>query len=105
AVAPRPVHAAAAISNTIGVVEFHNVRADPEHDWVGVALRLAFNTELSKVRALHVYAPELIDRTAKTRGLDQLSTAQQLRIDRLVTGSFSVVGDTILIDARIVDAR
>jgi len=92
------------VPNTIGVVEFHNVRNDPEHDWVGQALRLAFNTELSKVRALHVYAPELIDRTAKARGTDQLFTAQQLGIDRLITGSFSVVGATILIDARIVNA-
>ena len=93
-----------AVRNTIGVMEFNNVRADPEHDWVGTALRLAFNTELSKVRALHVYAPELIDRTAKELGTDQLATAQSLGIDRLVTGSFSIVGQTALIDARIVDA-
>ncbi len=92
------------LRNTIGVMEFHNVRSDPEHDWVGTALRLAFNTELSKVRALHVYAPELIDRTAKELGTDDLATAQRLGIDRLVTGSFSIVGTTALIDARIVDA-
>jgi TolB-like protein len=96
--APTPVR------NTIGVMEFANVRADPEHDWVGTALRLAFNTELSKVRALHVYAPELIDRTVKELGTDQLTTAQRLGIDRVVTGSFSIVGTTALIDARIVDA-
>ena len=92
------------LRNTIGVMEFHNVRSDPEHDWVGTALRLAFNTELSKVRALHVYAPELIDRTAKEFGTDDLVAAQRLGIDRLVTGSFSIVGTTALIDARIVDA-
>jgi TolB-like protein/ketosteroid isomerase-like protein len=96
--APTPV------PNTIGVMEFHNLRADAEHDWVGRALRVAFNTELSKVRALHVYAPELIDRAAKARGTDQLYVAQQLGIDRLVTGSFNVVGGAIRIDARIVDA-
>ena len=92
------------VPNTIGVMGFHNLRQDAEHDWVGEALRVAFNTELSKVRALHVYAPELIDRTASTRRTDQLSTAQELGIDRLVTGSFNVVGSTIRIDARIVDA-
>lgn len=89
--------------NTIGVMEFENVRGDPAYGWVGTALRLAFNTELSKVRALQVYAPELIDRTAKELGTDQLATAQDLGIDRLVTGSFSIVGTTALIDARIVD--
>src|SRR5262249_13770481 len=92
------------VPNTIGVMEFRNVRADPQQDWVGQALRVAFNTELSKVRALHVYAPELIDRTAKARGADPLYVAQQLGIDRLITGSFNVVGNTIRIDARIVDA-
>jgi TolB-like protein len=97
-------HATASVPNTIGVMEFRNVRADPEHDWVGTALRLAFNTELSKVRALKVYAPELIDRTTKNSGADQLDTAKRLGIDRLITGSFSVVGSTILIDARIVNA-
>lgn len=101
---PNARAAATPVPNTIGVMQFHNVRADPEHDWVGTALRTAFNTELSKVRALHVYAPELIDRTAKVRGADQLTTAQELGIDRLVTGSYNIVGTTVLIDARIVDA-
>ena len=36
----------------------------PTYDWISKALRLAFNTELSKVQALRVYSPELIDRTA-----------------------------------------
>ena len=98
----RPTGESAA--NTIGVMEFHNLRADPEHDWVGKALRVVFNTELNKVRQLQVYAPELIDRTVKVRGSDQLYTAQQLGIGRLVTGSFQVVGDAIRIDARIVNA-
>jgi TolB-like protein len=99
--AARPTGGAA---NTIGVMEFRNLRTDPEHDWVGKALRVVFNTELNKVRQLQVYAPELIDRTVKARGSDQLYTAQQLGIGRLVTGSFQVVGDAIRIDARIVNA-
>jgi TolB-like protein/ketosteroid isomerase-like protein len=93
-----------AATNTIGVMEFHNLRADPEHEWVGQALRVVFNTELNKVRQLHVYAPELIDRTVKARGSDQLYTAQQLGIGRVVSGSFQVVGDAIRIDARILNA-
>ena len=100
---PAPQAAAEPARNTIGVMAFDNVRSDPDHGWVGTALRLAFNTELSKVRALRVYAPELIDRTAKDLGTDELTTAQELGIDRLVTGSFSIIGRTALIDARIVD--
>jgi len=98
-----PTSASTPVPNTIGVMQFDNVRADPQNAWIGTALRVAFNTELSKVRALHVYAPELIDRTAHATGLDQLATAQELGIDRLITGSFSVVGGSIRIDARIVD--
>jgi TolB-like protein/ketosteroid isomerase-like protein len=96
--------ATAPLANTIGVMPFRNLRSDPEHDWVGTALRVALNTELSKVRALHVYSPELIDRTARARGTDNLYVAQQLAISKLLTGSFSVVGDMIRIDAQIIDA-
>ncbi|HVM96032.1 MAG TPA: caspase family protein [Candidatus Acidoferrales bacterium] len=92
------------VPNTVAVMDFRNVRVDPEHEWVGSALRAAFNTELSKVRELNVYAPELIDRTMKLRGTDELAAAQQLGIDRLVAGSFNVVGEAIRIDARIVYA-
>jgi uncharacterized caspase-like protein/TolB-like protein len=90
------------VPNTVAVMEFRNLRADPAHDWVGVALRTAFNTELSKVRELNVYAPELIDRTMKIKAIDQLAAAKELGIDRLLTGSFSVVGDAVRIDAHIV---
>lgn len=98
---PRP---SAPAANTIGVMEFNDLRTDPQHDWIGKALRVAFNTELSKVKALHVYSPELIDRVARARGPDNLSIAQQLGIGKFLTGSFHVVGNTIRIDARIIDA-
>ncbi|MFQ5664935.1 MAG: caspase family protein [Candidatus Binatia bacterium] len=100
--APEPASEPA--TNSIGVMAFRNLRADPQHDWIGKALRVAFNTELSKVRALHVYSPELIDRIARARGLDNLYVARQLGIGRLVTGSFNVVGNTIRIDAWIINA-
>jgi TolB-like protein len=98
---PRP---SAPVANTVGVMEFNDLRADPQHDWIGKALRVAFNTELSKVKALHVSSPELIDRVARARGPDNLSIAQQLGIGKFLTGSFHVVGNTIRIDARIIDA-
>jgi uncharacterized caspase-like protein/TolB-like protein len=91
-------------SNVIGVMEFQNLRADPQYDWISKALRVAFNTELSKVRVLRVYSPELIDRAARARGADDLYTARQLGIGRLLTGSFHVTDKTLRIDARIVNA-
>jgi uncharacterized caspase-like protein/TolB-like protein len=89
--------------NTIGVMEFRDLQGEPEHEWIGEALRVAFNTELSKVRALRVYAPELIDRTAQAHRSDILATAQRLGIQRVVTGSYHVVGKTIRMDAAIID--
>ena len=99
---PEPT--AAPAGNTIGVMQFNDLRGEPQNAWVGKALRVAFNTELSKVRALQVYSPELIDRVAHTRGADDLTVAQQLGIGKFLTGSFHVVGNTIRIDARIIDA-
>jgi TolB-like protein len=102
--APAPSTAGPPKSNVIGVMEFQNLRQDATYDWISEALRLAFNTELSKVQALRVYSPELIDRTARARGTDPLYTARDLGIGRLLTGAYYVSDNTLRIDARIVDA-
>jgi TolB-like protein len=101
--APSP--AGPPVGNVIGVMEFQNLRQEPAYDWISKALRLAFNTELSKVQALRVYSPELIDRTARARSTDPLITARELGIGRLLTGAYYVSDNTLRIDARIVDAR
>lgn len=93
------------MDNVIGVLDFQNLRRDPGYDWISQALRLAFNTELSKVKALRVYSPELIDRTTRARGTDPLITARELGIGRLLTGAYYVSDQTLRIDARIVDAQ
>ena len=100
---PVPPLAVTPSANTIGVMEFRDLREEPEHDWIGKALRVALNTELSKVRALRVYSPELIDRSTASRRVDYLTAAQRLGIRKLLTGSFHVVGSTVRIDAEIVD--
>ena len=103
--AAPPTAAGPPLGNVIGVLDFQNLRQEPAYDWISQALRLAFNTELSKVQALRVYSPELIDRTARTRGTDPLITARELGIGRLLTGAYYVSDKTLRIDARIVDAR
>jgi len=101
---PGPTADRPPLGNVIGVMEFQNLRQDAAYDWISKALRLAFNTELSKVQALRVYSPELIDRTARARGTDPLFTARELGIGRLLTGAYYVSDETLRIDARIVDA-
>ena len=102
--AAAPTEAGPPRGNVIGVMDFQNLRQDPAYDWISRALQLAFNTELSKVQALRVYSPELIDRTARARGTDPLFTARDLGIGRLLTGAYYVSDKTLRIDARIVDA-
>jgi len=97
------VTAAPRIPNSIAVAQFRNLRDDAEHDWIGRALRVAFNTELSKVRALRVYAPDVLDLAADRRHWDHLRTAQQLGIRSVVTGSFHVVGQRLRVDAVIIN--
>ncbi len=91
--------------NSIAVLEFDNLRANRDFDWISKALRVAFDTELSKVTALRVFSPELIDHTSRVRGADSLYTARELGVSRLVAGAFHVTGDTLRIDARIIDAN
>jgi len=100
-----PTPAGPPVGNVIGVLDFQNLRQDPAYDWISQALRLAFNTELSKVKVLRIYSPELIDRTTRARGTDPLVTARELGIGRLLTGAYYVSDDMLRIDARIVDAR
>lgn len=102
-IAGFPTEAPQATSNVVGVMAFQDLRHDSRFAWISEALRVAFNTELSKVKALRVYSPDLIDQTARARGADQLFTARQLGIGRLFTGSFHVTDNTLRIDASIVN--
>jgi class 3 adenylate cyclase/TolB-like protein len=91
------------VMRPIAVMEFENQRADDsKDDWYAKALQAAFNTELSKIPTLPVVAPELIQQVAKETSLDRMAAAKKLGVTRFVTGSFAVVGDSIRIDARIV---
>lgn len=91
--------------NSIAVVRFADLRGEDSFRWIGDALRAAINTELSKVRQLDVYSPELFDLTMKKRGFGALEAARHLRVAHLVTGSFAVLGDRIRIDVNIVDVN
>lgn len=97
---PPSPHAA----NSVAVMQFENQRGDdPKNDWYRKALQTAFNTELSKIPQLSVVAPEIIQRAASEQAVDQMAAAQRLGVSRFVTGSFAVLGNTIRIDAHIVE--
>lgn len=89
---------------TISVLRFENQRpADERSEWYGRALQTVFNTELSKVAQLVVVAPELIARLAREQGIAPSEAARRLGVQRVVDGSFAVVGSQMRIDARVVE--
>lgn len=90
-------------ANAVAVLDFENVRRDDAHEWIGRALRAALNTELSKVRELNVFSPELFDFNTRARGASTLQTAKRLGVRKMVTGAYTVVGDRVRIDVSIVD--
>jgi uncharacterized caspase-like protein/TolB-like protein len=98
---PEPT--ATPLANAIEVTDFHNLRNDPENDWRGSMLRVALCTELSKIRALHVFSSEFIGRAGKAEAAEELRAARQVGISKVVRGSFVVQGDVIRIDAGIWD--
>lgn len=98
---PGEADAAAPAGNRIAVLRFENLAGDSDHQWFAEALQMAFNTELSKVAALRVLAPELVDSTCRAYPGD-LEALGRLGLDRLITGSFSVFDERVHIDARIV---
>jgi len=96
--------AAPEAGTTIAVMEFENQRSDDaKSNWYCKALQTTFNTELSKIPQLSVIAPEIIQRVAQEGGLDRMAAARRLGVSRFITGSFAVLGNSIRMDARIVD--
>lgn len=91
-------------ANAIEVTDFRNLRNDPDNDWRGSMLRVALCTELSKIRALRVYSSEFVGRAGKPEAAEELRSARQRGIGKLLRGSFVMQGDVIRIDAGIWDS-
>ncbi len=94
-IAPKELRA-----NAIAVSTFRNERRnDSDHDWFRTALQTAFATEITRVEAVEVYSPEAVEEA----GTVGIHVARSLGAATLISGSFVVVGETIRIDARVVD--
>jgi TolB-like protein len=91
---------------TIAVMEFENLRADDtKNNCYCKMMQSGFNTLLDKIPQLPVFAPEIIQRTAKEGGLDSMTAARQLGVNRFIAGSFAVMGNTLSMYARIVETE
>lgn len=89
----------------IAVFEFRNERSDDrEHDWIRSALQTTFSTELGKIRQVRVLSREIVEQSA-TKDSRPIELTRLLGAQKLITGSFTVVGKQIQIAARLVDAH
>jgi TolB-like protein len=88
---------------TLGVGPFGSPRVDPEHAWIGNAVRTGLNTQLSELSDVKVYSQAFIDFVMRSEGLSDIEVATRLGIDKMLSGSVLVVGDSVQVEAQIID--
>lgn len=99
-------HAEATAVNSIAVLDFTMEHDDGgDSGWYCSALKNTLNTALSSLTQLEVVAPEEIYRMARQLDIDPIESARRRGVRQVITGSFVVYGDTIRVDARIIDTR
>jgi adenylate cyclase len=71
--------------------------------WMQDNTRDGLNTLLSKVTGLRVFSREKIDFLRQRRGLSEIEVAETLGIQKMISGSLALEGDTVVLEARVVD--
>jgi len=90
---------------TIGVGAFRSSRADPEHGWIGDALRTGLNTQLSELSGVKVYSQAFLDFLVSREQLSEIEVATRLGIEKMLSGSVLVVGPSVEVEAQIIDVK
>lgn len=88
---------------TLGVGAFRSSRTDPEHAWIGDALRTGLNTQLSELSGVKVYSQAFLDFLMSHERLSEIEVATRLGIEKMLSGSVLVVGDSVRVEAQIID--
>jgi TolB-like protein len=88
---------------TLGVGPFRTSGLDPGREWIAVALRDGLNTQLTELSGVRVFSEEFIDFVMTRENLSAIEVANRLGIKKMVTGTVLSVGDTVRVEARIVD--
>ncbi len=88
---------------TVAVLQY-KVSADaPDDAWLRDAVRDGLNTQLSEVAGVKVYSREFLDFLMSHGKASEMEVASRLGIDKMLTGSVTVMGGTIRVDTQIVD--
>ncbi|MCJ7578615.1 MAG: tetratricopeptide repeat protein, partial [candidate division Zixibacteria bacterium] len=90
--------------NSIAVLPFQNLSADPEQEYFSDGITEALISELSKIKALRVISRTSVMRFKKTeKSLPEI--AHDLNVDAVVEGSVQRVQDDIRITAQLIKAE
>lgn len=71
--------------------------------WMQDNTRDGLNTLLSKVVRLRVFSREKIDFLRQRRGLSEIEVAETLGIQKMISGSLTIDGENVVVEARVVD--
>lgn len=99
---------------TVAVGRFGNMTKDPNSDWIGVGLAESMTADLSKMASLKVVERsqieqvknQLAERVANEDNIDPKLAAEfgkMVAAQWLLVGSYQVTGDSVRINARLVD--
>ncbi len=90
----------------LAVLPFRNLKPAAETDFLGFSLADAIITKLSYISALNV-RPSAVVAAAKYRSqeLDPQQVAKELKVDKLLTGTFLKEGDDLRINLQLIDVN
>jgi TolB-like protein len=88
---------------TLGVGPFRSSGSSEANAWIAPALRDGLNTQLSELSGVDVFSDDFMDFVMTRERLTLIEMANRLGIQKMVSGTVVLVGDTVHIEARIID--
>jgi TolB-like protein len=89
---------------SLAILPFHNLRPDPDSDFLGFALTDAIITKLGAISSLTVRPSSAIEKY-RNQQVDPARAASELRVEALLTGSYIKEGGNLRINAQLVDGK
>jgi eukaryotic-like serine/threonine-protein kinase len=90
--------------HSIAVIPFANASGDPSLEYLGDGIAGTVTASLSQLGGLHVMASDSVHRY-KGRHVDPRQIGRELSVSSVLEGSVAKVGDTLEVNADLVDTR
>lgn len=98
----QPAVATPAAEHSLAVLPFRNIRPDAATDFLGFSLADAVITQLGYVSTMNVRPSSAIAKY-RNQDVDLHAVAADLKVDRVLTGSYVRDGDELRINTQLVD--